>query len=87
MTFLFLLVFFLDAVFSWYCSSSLKPLCFRADSYTCFVSRKEVFLLLVLASARLLSRFKSMSGMLLIMLFGWLDDIVLTYRGVSFGFF
>ena len=67
--FLFLgLVFFLDAVFSWYCSSSLNPLCFRVDSCTCFVSRKDV-----LSLDRLLSRFETISGMLLGMLFGWLD--------------
>ena len=34
---------------------------------------------------RLLSRLETMSGMLLIMLFGWLD-ILLIYRGVSLGF-
>ena len=79
-TFLFLLVCFLGAVCSWYFSSSAKPLCLRADTYACFESRKDL-----LSLDGLLSRLETISGMLLIMLFGWLD-ILLIYRGVSLGF-
>ena len=74
-TFIFIPVFFLGAVCSWYYSSSAKPLCSRADSYACFVSRKDL-----LSLDRLLSRLETM-----IMLFGWMD-ILLIYKGVSLGF-
>ena len=75
-TLIFLLVFFLGTACSWYYSSSAKLLCLRADTYACFKSRKDL-----LSLDRLLSRLETMSGMLLTMLFGWLD-ILLIYRGV-----